>query len=178
MAQAEGDASRTLHEQAVIHASAQDALTREATYHNAPDPQTARENLMAQPWPAGEILPYLKLIDDPDGKIEGESAWLSERQARAILDLRLQRLTGMEREKVEQEGQEIQLRITEYLEILASRPRRMQVLSDELIDIRDRFADPRRTIILENEFEHDIEDLIQREDMVMTVTQASNGSLT
>jgi|TARA_R110000744_G_scaffold172470_1_gene290994 DNA gyrase subunit A len=136
----------------------------------APDPQTARENLMAQPWPAGEILPYLKLIDDPDGKIEGESAWLSERQARAILDLRLQRLTGMEREKLEQEAQEIQLRITDYLEILASRPRRMQVLSDELIDIRDRFADPRRTIILENEFEHDIEDLIQREDMVMTVT--------
>ncbi len=137
---------------------------------SASDPQSAREKLMAQPWPAGEILPYLKLIDDPDGRIEGENAWLSERQARAILDLRLQRLTGMEREKLEEEAREIQIRITDYLEILASRPRRMQVLTDEMIDIRDRFADPRRTAILENEFEHDIEDLIQREDMVMTVT--------
>ncbi|WP_227421595.1 DNA gyrase subunit A [Pacificispira spongiicola] len=136
----------------------------------APDPQTARAELMGRAWPAGEILPYLKLIDDPEGRVEGENAWLSERQARAILDLRLQRLTGMEREKLEEEARDIQVRITDYLEILASHPRRMQVLTDEFVDIRDRFADPRRTVILENEFEHDIEDLIQREDMVVTVT--------
>lgn len=136
----------------------------------ASDPQSARQALMAQPWPAGEILPYLKLIDDPESRIEGETAWLTDRQARAILELRLQRLTGMEREKLEEEAREIQMRIQDYLEILASRPRRMQVLTEELQDIRDRFADPRRTVILENEFEHDIEDLIQREDMVVTVT--------
>jgi DNA gyrase subunit A len=136
----------------------------------APDPQSARAALMGQPWPATEILPYLKLIDDPESRVEGENAWLSDRQARAILDLRLQRLTGMEREKLEEEAKEIQLRITDYLEILASRERRMEVLTEEFQDIRDRFADPRRTEILENEFEHDIEDLIQREDMVVTVT--------
>ncbi len=136
----------------------------------APDPQTARDALMSKAWPATDILPYLKLIDDPESRVEGENAWLSERQARAILDLRLQRLTGMEREKLEAEAREIQIQITDYLEILGSRPRRMEVLTDELKDIRDRFADPRRTVILENEFEHDIEDLIQREDMVVTVT--------
>jgi DNA gyrase subunit A len=136
----------------------------------APDPVSAREALMAQPWPAADILPYLELIDDPESRVEGDSAWLSERQARAILELRLQRLTGMEREKLEEEAREIQARIKDYLEILASRPRRMEVLRDELTDIKERFADPRRTAILENEFEHDIEDLIQREDMVVTVT--------
>lgn len=136
----------------------------------APDPQTARESLMSKAWPAADILPYLKLIDDPESRVDGENAWLSERQARAILDLRLQRLTGMEREKLEAEAREIQLQITDYLEILASRPRRMEVLTDDLREIRERFADPRRTVILENEFEHDIEDLIQREDMVVTVT--------
>ena len=136
----------------------------------APDPQSARDALMSKAWPATEILPYLELIDDPESRVEGENAWLSERQARAILDLRLQRLTGMEREKLEAEARDIQVQITDYLEILGSRPRRMEVLTDELKDIRDRFADPRRTVILENEFEHDIEDLIQREDMVVTVT--------
>lgn len=108
----------------------------------APDPQSARESLMAKPWPAAEILPYLKLIDDPESRVDGENAWLSERQARAILDLRLQRLTGMEREKLEAEAREIQVQISDYLEILGSRPRRMEVLTDELRDIRDRFADP------------------------------------
>ena len=136
----------------------------------APDPQSAREALTGKAWPAGDVLPYLKLIDDPDSRIEGENAWLSDRQARAILELRLQRLTGMEREKLQEEAKEIQVRIEDYLEILASRPRRMEVLTEELIEIRDKFADPRRTEILENEFEHDIEDLIQREDMVVTVT--------
>lgn len=136
----------------------------------APDPQSAREALTGQSWPAGDVLPYLKLIDDPESRIEGENAWFTDRQARAILELRLQRLTGMEREKLQEEAKEIQIRIEDYLEILGSRPRRMQVLTDELIEIREKFADPRRTEILENEFEHDIEDLIQREDMVVTVT--------
>ena len=136
----------------------------------ASDPQAARETLMARPWPAAEILSYLKLIDDPESRVEGGSAWLSGRQTRAILDLRLQRLTGMEREKLEDEAKEIQERITDYLGILASQSYRMEVLTAEFQDIRNRFADPRRTEILDNEFEHDIEDLIQREDMVVTVT--------
>ncbi|MEQ8604007.1 MAG: DNA gyrase subunit A [Marivibrio sp.] len=136
----------------------------------APDPATARASLMGRSWPAAEILPYLELIDDPEARIEGEEAWLSERQARAILELRLQRLTGMEREKLEQETKEIAERIKEYLEILASRARRYEVMKEELLDIKQRFDTPRRTVIEENEFEHDIEDLIQREEMVVTVT--------
>ncbi len=136
----------------------------------APDPQAARESLMGRSWPAAEILPYLELIDDPEARIEGTDAWLSERQARAILELRLQRLTGMEREKLEEETREIAEKIKEYLEILASRARRYEVMKEELLDIKERFGTPRRTQIEENEFEHDIEDLIQREEMVVTVT--------
>nr|WP_281413081.1 DNA gyrase subunit A [Marivibrio halodurans] len=136
----------------------------------APDPQSAREALMGRSWPAAEILPYLELIDDPEARIEGQEAWLSERQARAILELRLQRLTGMEREKLEEETREIAEKIREYLAILASRARRYEVMKEELLEIKERFGTPRRTEIQENEFEHDIEDLIQREEMVVTVT--------
>eukprot|EP00752_Nemacystus_decipiens_P000807 g807.t1 len=136
----------------------------------APDPASARAALMGRSWPAAEILPYLELIDDPEARIEGEAAWLSDRQARAILELRLQRLTGMEREKLEEETREIAEKIKEYLEILASRARRFEVMKEELLEIKERFGTPRRTVIEESEFEHDIEDLIQREDMVVTVT--------
>jgi len=136
----------------------------------APDPQTARASLMGRAWPAADILPYLELIDDPEARIEGTDAWLSERQARAILELRLQRLTGMERAKLEEETKEIAEKIKEYLEILASHPRRIEVMKEEMLEVKERFNTPRRTYIEENDFEHDIEDLIQREEMVVTVT--------
>ncbi len=138
----------------------------------APDPQTAREQLMARDWPAGDVEPFIKLIDDPGHAVVDGHYRLSEAQARAILELRLQRLTGMEREKLVQETEELADKIRDYLEILQSRPRRMQVMREELAEIREQFGDERRTQIVEQEFEHDIEDLIPREDMVVTVTHA------
>ena len=97
---------------------------------------------------------------------------LSETQARAILELRLQRLTGMEREKLAEETNELAARINGYQEILQSRERLVEVMREELVEMRDAYANDRRTTIEEAEFEHDIEDLIQREDMVVTVTHA------
>ncbi|MDJ0686645.1 MAG: DNA gyrase subunit A [Alphaproteobacteria bacterium] len=137
----------------------------------APDPATARAGLMERAWPAGEVEPFIALIDDPGHGVVDGVYRLSETQARAILELRLQRLTGMERDKLVKETEEIAEKIRDYLEILQSRPRRLQVMREELIDVRERFGVPRRTTIEESEFEHDIEDLIQREDMVVTVTQ-------
>ena len=137
----------------------------------APDPASAREALMSQDWEAGDVAPFIALIDDPGHAVIDGKYRLSETQARAILELRLQRLTGMERDKLVKETEEIAERIRDYLEILQSRPRRLSVMRDELVEIREQFGTPRRTTLEENEFEHDIEDLIQREDMVVTVTQ-------
>ena len=139
----------------------------------APDPETARNQLMGRRWPASDVESLIALIDEPGRDIDEDGTYeLSEAQARAILELRLQRLTGLEREKIAEELQELARKIVEYLEILESRERLMEVLRQELIDMKARYADgdPRRTEIIENEFEHDIEDLIQREDMVVTVS--------
>lgn len=136
----------------------------------APDPATARESLMAEAWPANEVEDFIRLIDDPGHEVIDGKYRLSEAQARAILELRLQRLTGMERDKLTAETEELAAQIKDFLEILQSRIRRMEVIRGEMIEIKDQFATPRRTTLEENEFEHDIEDLIQREDMVVTVT--------
>ena len=138
---------------------------------NAKDAAEARAGLMATPWPASTVAPLIALIDEP-GAIVGEDATyrLSEIQARAILDLRLRRLTGLEREKIAAELEQIVVQIRDYLEILASRERLYAILRAELLDVKERFADPRRTTLEPVEFEQDIEDLIPREDMVVTVT--------
>ncbi len=137
----------------------------------APDPATAREQLMAVDWPAREVEALIKLIDEPGRDVSEDGSYrLSEAQARAILDLRLQRLTALERDKIADELKELARSITDFLEILGSRARRMEILRTELTEIKEQFATPRRTTLEENEFEHDIEDLIQREDMVVTVT--------
>ena len=137
----------------------------------APDPAAARQALLARAWPARDVEPLIRLIDEPGHQVEADGNYrLSEVQARAILDLRLQRLTGLEREKIAEELQALADKIREYLEILDSRERLLEVLRGELLDIKERFATPRRTIIEDAEFEHDIEDLIQREDMVVTVS--------
>ncbi|MBC7907330.1 MAG: DNA topoisomerase (ATP-hydrolyzing) subunit A, partial [Rhodospirillaceae bacterium] len=136
----------------------------------APDPATAREQLMARDWPAMDVEPLIRLIDEPGRGIVDGNYMLSEVQAKAILDLRLHRLTGLERDKIGDELKEIGEQIKEFLEILSSRPRLMEVLKGELLDIRNQFATPRRTTIEDSEFESDIEDLIAREDMVVTVT--------
>jgi len=136
----------------------------------APDPATARQGLMDQFWPARDVEPFIRLIDDPGHEITDGKYRLSEAQARAILELRLQRLTGLERDKLTAETEEISERIKGYILILQSRERLIEVMCEELQAVRDRFADDRRTALEEAEFEHDIEDLIQREDMVVTVT--------
>jgi DNA gyrase subunit A len=136
----------------------------------APDPGTAREQLMARAWAAGDVEPLVKLIDEPGRGIVDGTYSLSEAQAKAILDLRLHRLTGLERDKIGDELRDIGVQIAEFLEILSSRPKLLEVLRNELIEIRTQFATPRRTTIEDAEFEADIEDLIAREDMVVTVT--------
>jgi len=136
----------------------------------APDPATARHELMDRDWPAGDVEPFIRLIDDPGHEVIDGLYRLSEVQARAILDLRLQRLTGLERDKLTAETEEVAEKIKDYIHILQSRERLIEVMRGELQAVRDRFADDRRTTLEEAEFEHDIEDLIQREDMVVTVT--------
>jgi DNA gyrase subunit A len=139
----------------------------------SPDPVVARERLMERDWPAREVEPLIALIDEPGRGISAAGTIrLSEEQARAILDLRLQRLTGLERDKIASELEELAAKIKDFLDILGSRPRRLEILRTELRAIKDEFDTPRRTEIQDLEFEQDIEDLIQREDMVVTVTHA------
>jgi DNA gyrase subunit A len=137
----------------------------------APDPVVARERLMARAWPAADVAPLIVLIAEPDREVSAEGTYrLSEAQARAILELRLQRLTGLERDKIAQELGEVAQQIEGYLELLGDRDKLFALMRKELVEIKEQFATPRRTEILDNEFEQDIEDLIQREDMVVTVT--------
>ncbi|MGB0682345.1 MAG: DNA gyrase subunit A [Magnetovibrionaceae bacterium] len=138
----------------------------------AADPQEAREALMARNWPAQEVEPFIALLDDPGHAVVDGHYKLSEAQAKAILDLRLHRLTGLERDKIGEDLKKLCDEIEELLHILGSRERLYEVMVEELDEVRENFADERRTQIEENEFEHDIEDLIQREDMVVTVSNA------
>ena len=138
----------------------------------ASDPATARAQLMERPWLASEVETLIELIDEPGRKVEDGVYRLSDAQAKAILELRLHRLTGLEREKIADDLAELGQQIEEHLSILGSREKVMDVLRDELMEIKDRFNTPRRTALEDNEFEQDIEDLIQREDMVLTVTNS------
>ena len=137
---------------------------------NAPNRQIAKDGLMGRIWDAREIVPLIDLIDDPEYEAVDGKCKLSEKQADAILDLRLHRLTGLEREKIHNELRELGAEIKELLSILASREKLYGIMREELVAVKEEFATPRRTTIEEVEFEHDIEDLIQREDMVVTVT--------
>jgi DNA gyrase subunit A len=142
-----------------------------ALIRNSPDPNAARDQLIARAWPAGDVAPLVTLIDEPGHVVAADGTYrLSDVQARAILDLRLQRLTGLERGKIAEELEELARNIKDFLDILGSRPRRLQILRDELRQIGEQYGTPRRTALEEIEFEHDVEDLIQREDMVVTVT--------
>ncbi|OFX08477.1 MAG: DNA gyrase subunit A, partial [Alphaproteobacteria bacterium RIFOXYD12_FULL_60_8] len=137
----------------------------------ASDPGVAREQLMARDWDAADVEPLIELIADLGHKVENGKYRLSEAQARGILELRLHRLTGLERDKIHAELKELGGEIEEFLSILASRARVMEILRSELVAIRAEYATPRRTTIEESDFDIDDEDLIQREDMVVTVTQ-------
>ncbi|MEK9796865.1 MAG: DNA gyrase C-terminal beta-propeller domain-containing protein, partial [Alphaproteobacteria bacterium] len=137
----------------------------------AKDSSEARTQLCAKRWPALDVTPLIDLIDEPGRGVDEDGTYeLSEEQAKAILELRLHRLTGLERDKIAKDLEEIVDRIREYLTILESHDKLYSVLRDELVAMKVEFANPRRTEIVEGEFEQDIEDLIQREDMVVTVT--------
>jgi DNA gyrase subunit A len=137
----------------------------------APNPNTAREQLMERNWPARDVEAMITLIDDPRHRISADGTYrLSEEQARAILDLRLQRLTALGREEIKDELDKLAAEIADYLEILRSRARIQGIVKDELLAVKEQFATPRRTVIIDQEGEMEDEDLIQREDMVVTVS--------
>ena len=142
-----------------------------ATIRASADPAEARARLMERRWPAADIAEYIRLIDDPTHTINEDGTYnLSEIQARAILDLRLQRLTAMGVREVTDELEELAAKIKDYLDILRSRERIMAIIGDELREVREQFAVPRRTEIADWAGDMDDEDLIEREDMVVTIT--------
>ncbi len=142
-----------------------------ATIRSSADAAEARQKLMERRWPAQDIADYIKLIDDPTHTMNDDGTYnLSETQARAILDLRLQRLTQIGVKEVTDELEELARKIKEYLEILGSRERIMSIIADELREVRELFAVDRRTEIVEWSGDMEDEDLIEREDMVVTVT--------
>ncbi len=143
-----------------------------ATIRKSADAAEARESLMTRRWPAQPILEYIALIDDPTHTANPDGTYnLSDTQARAILELRLQRLTQIGVKEVTDELRDLAGKITEYLEILGSRERIMGIIAAELREVRDLFAVPRRTAIVDWSGDMEDEDLIEREDMVVTVTQ-------
>ncbi|PIT69333.1 DNA gyrase subunit A [Bartonella tribocorum] len=144
-----------------------------ALIRKAPDPQTARIQLMERRWPAMDVAPLIKLIDDPRHIIHEDGTYnLSEEQARAILELRLQRLTALGRDEIADELNKIGVDIADYLDILASRLRIMRIVKDELSALREEFATPRRTVFGFGSAEMESEDLIAPEDMVVTVSHS------
>ncbi|KAF0138192.1 MAG: DNA gyrase subunit A, partial [Rhodospirillaceae bacterium] len=136
----------------------------------APDPQAARERLMVRAWQTQEVESLIRLIDEPDHLVTESHYHLSETQARAILELRLHRLTGLERKQLHADLRDFASQIEEYLHILSSREHLSAILRQELVQIKNDFGTPRRTTIEDSVSEQDVEDLIQREDMVVTAT--------
>ncbi len=137
----------------------------------SPDPTTARDILMERRWPARDVAAMITLIDDPRHRLEEDgTARLSFEQAKAILDLRLARLTALGREEISDELDKLAIEIADYLDILRSRARVQGIVKDELGAVKSEFATPRKTEIIEQEGEVEDEDLIQREDMVVTVS--------
>src|SRR5580693_1364279 len=139
----------------------------------AKDANQAREELMSRDWPARDVAAMVTLIDDPRHVVSREGITrLSAEQAKAILDLRLQRLTALGRDEIKAELDKLADEIADYLDILRSRARIQAIVKDELAAIKRDFATPRRTVIIDQEGEMEDEDLIQREDMVVTVSHA------
>jgi DNA gyrase subunit A len=136
----------------------------------APDPTVAREQLLARAWPAADVKVLIDLVDDHNNVVADGECYFTETQARAILEMKLSRLTGLEQEKINSELAELAEHIKDYLDILRSRDRILSIIKQELTDIKTEFATPRKSTFEESEFEVDIEDLIPVEDMVVTVT--------
>ena len=137
---------------------------------SSPNPEAAREALVSRGWRASDIESYIQLIDDPNTEYTDGMFYMSEEQARAILELQLHRLTGLERDKIHNDLTTLGATIRDLLEILGSNARIIQIIREETIAVRDNWASPRRTEISDAEIDIDIEDLIAREDMVVTVS--------
>ncbi len=138
----------------------------------APDAGTAREQLMARAWPATTVGPLVALIADPRHKLIDETIRLSEEQAKAILDLRLQRLTALGVDEINEEARKLGEAIKDYLDILSSRGRVLAIIKTELSDIRSEFATPRKTELIDADVEIEDEALIEREEVAVAVTHA------
>ncbi len=137
----------------------------------APSPAEAKEQLMARDWPAKDMAPLIELIADPRHRLAADETYrLSEEQAKAILELRLARLTALGRDEISDELKKLATEIRDYLDILSSRARIFDIIRTELADIKAQFATPRKTEIVDIEGEVEDEDLIQREDVVVTVS--------
>ncbi len=144
-----------------------------ALIRKAPNPAVAREQLLERHWPAVDVEPLIRLIDDPRHQVNADGTFrLSEEQARAILDLRLARLTALGRDEIGDELSILGAQITDHLDILRSKERVVAIIRKELEDVRDQFATPRQTEITDYAADMDDEDFIAREDMVVTVSHA------
>lgn len=141
-----------------------------AVIRKAPDPASAKEELMKRDWKADDVQALIDLVDDSNNVIVKGKCKFTEEQAKAILDMKLSRLTGLEQEKINEELSGLAKEIEDYLSILGSHQRLIDIMKNELLLIKEQFATPRKSIIEASEFEEDIEDLIQKEDMVVTVT--------
>ncbi len=142
-----------------------------AIIRHAPDPNTARERLLEKAWPIMDMAPLLELVADRRTRWDGEEAiFLSDEQARAILALQLSRLTGLGRDEIGNEAKGLAEKIADYLDILRSRPRVLDIIRGELSEVKEKFAVPRRSEFTFGGVDMDDEDLIEREDMVVTVT--------
>tara|TARA_Y100001970_G_scaffold55335_1_gene70106 strand:+ start:8879 stop:11617 length:2739 start_codon:yes stop_codon:yes gene_type:complete len=137
------------------------------------DSDEAKKLLLEKEWRASDISDLIDMIGDPNDKADENGMYkLSNNQAKAILELRLQRLTGLERDKIVEELKEIVSKVVELLSILRSREKLMNIMKDEFNTIKEQFAVPRRTEILDIEINQDVESLIEREDMVVTLTNS------
>ncbi len=134
------------------------------------DVNAAKESLLERDWLAANVNKYIELIGDQHNKVVEGKCKFTEAQAKAILEMRLQRLTAMEKSKIAEELEELAIEISGYVSVLKSREKLFEIIHEELLEVKEDFATPRKTQIEENEFERDIEDLIPKEDMVITVT--------
>lgn len=141
-----------------------------ALIRNSKDPIEAKDQLMARSWKATDMQPLIDLINDPESNIVNGTYKLSEIQAKAILELKLHRLTGLEQEKLSDEIKQTGLIIQDLLSILEDKARLSNIMKEELLEVKEKFATPRMTEIIPSEFETDMEDLIAREDMAITIT--------
>jgi DNA gyrase subunit A len=161
------DRGHTLVGLAIAVANIDDVI---AIIRSSVDPAEARERLVAKAWPTGDMMPLVDLIQDPRTKVEGDHIRLTDEQARGILALTLSRLTGLGRDEIFNEASNLSGAIARLLELLSDRANIMRVVREELVEIREKFAVPRRTIIIDGDGDIEDEDLIPREEMVITVT--------